>query len=319
VENHQGHTVLSGNLYNILQRSTELVILTIGMTFVVSAVRGPDISVGSVAAIAVAVFNYIGYSNDRTLPFFLLAILACIFVSILFFAFNGTLVAVFRIEPVVASLILFMSGRSIAQWIGGGSIPPNTDWIRYISYSFPGVPIQTSLITTVIFIIIVALVLKFTNFRFNLHAVGKSEKTARLRWVSPTYMKLFAFIFLGFCVALAGIISTSRQVGMSGSSSILPGVELDVILALAISGNSLRGGKFSISGSIIGAYVVMLLTETLFGFGVSTLGIQAYKAAFLVLFLLFDSPVVRKRLGFKDQVLEVDEPEDVVHKGSGGD
>jgi len=296
--NSLGNTVLSGNLIFILHRATELVVLAIGMTFVTSASKGQDISVGAAAAIAGSVFVRIVLSNEFSLLYMVLAFLAACAVAMVFGAFNGTLVAVFRIQPMIATLILFTTGRSIAYWINGGATPTvnNHLWLDAFSRFIPGVPIHTPIITAVICGIIIALVLKFTNLGLYTQAVGINEKSARLNGINPVRVKLLAFLIMGICVTIAGVINVGR-IGLINHETILRGIEMDAILSVAIGGNALSGGKFKISGSVIGAYVITGLTETLYAMRVSSTDIQAYKALVIIFLVVIGSPVVKDMLG----------------------
>lgn len=295
--NNLGHTVLSGNLYNVFQRTTELAVLAMGMTLVTSASKGQDISVGAAAAIAGSVFVRIILANEFTLIYMILAVLASCLVAMLFGAFNGTLVAVFRIQPMVATLILFTTGRAIAYWINGGATPTvnNNQWLDSFSRFIPGVPIHTPIITAIICGIIIVLALKYTNLGLYTQSVGINEKAAHLNGISPLKVKLLAFMILGICVAVAAVTSVGR-IGLINHQTILKGIEMDAILAVAIGGNALSGGKFRMAGSVIGAYVIQGLTETLYTMMVSSTDIQAYKAVVIILLVVMSSPVVKEKL-----------------------
>jgi len=296
--NHMGYTVLSGNFYNIFQKATELVLLAMGMTFVISATKGADISVGATAAIAGAVFIRFILAYEFTLPFMILALIVTAFFTVIVVGgFNGTLVSVFKIQPMVATLIMFTTGRAIAYWINGGSTPTvfGNDWLDYFGRFIPGIPIHTSIITAVVCGTIIFLVLKFTNLGLYIQSVGINEKSARLNGINPVKVKYMAFAILGLCVTIAAATSIGR-LGLMNHVYILQAVELDAILAVAIGGNSLGGGKFKISGSIMGAYVIYGLTETLFNLGVSSTVIQAYKAIVIIFLVILSSPVVQEKM-----------------------
>ena len=296
--NYMGYTIISGNFYNIIQKATELVLLAMGMTFVISATKGADISVGATAAIAGAVFIRVLLSYEFTLPFMILAIAFTAFITVIVVGgFNGTLVSVFKIQPMVATLIMFTTGRAIAYWINGGSTPTvfGNDWLDYFGRFLPGVPIHTPIITAVVCGTIIFLILKFTNLGLYIQSVGINEKSARLNGINPVVVKYIAFAILGLCVTIAAVTSIGR-LGLMNHVYILNGVELDAILAVAIGGNSLGGGKFKISGSIMGAYVIYALSETLFNVGVSSTVIQAYKAIVIILLVILSSPVVQEKM-----------------------
>jgi len=198
----------------------------------------------------------------------------------------------------VATLIMFTTGRAIAYWINGGSTPTlfTNKWLDYFGRFIPGVPIHTSIITAVVFGIVIFLILKFTNLGLYNQAVGINEKSARLNGMNPVRVKYTAFVILGFCVAVAAATNIGR-ISLINHETILSGIELDAILAVAIGGNSLGGGKFRIAGSVMGAYVIYGLNETLLNMGVSSTAIQAYKAIVIILLVILGSPVVQEKAG----------------------
>ena len=167
-ENSLGDLVLTGNLITILDNASELVILAIGMTLVTAASGGQDISVGSAIAIAGSVvLRVLCGTNSRpdTLQApIIVAFLACCVVSMLFGAFNGTLVAVFKIQPMVATLILYTAGRSIAAWINNNELPMISDpSFAYYGNFLPGVAVPTPIFIAVICMILAWALLRFTN------------------------------------------------------------------------------------------------------------------------------------------------------------
>jgi len=290
-----GNNVLSGNIISILNNASELVILAIGMTLVTAASGGQDISVGATAAIAGSIFlKVVRLNADVTWMPIIGAFLVCCIVAMLFGAFNGALVAVFRIQPMIATLILFTAGRSIAYGINGGASPKLFDDItKQIGTFFIGIPIPTPIFIVIIYIIGFALLLKFTNLRLYAESVGINEKAARLNGLNPVAIKILTYVLLGLCVAAAGLINTCRMQRLD-HLSLLSGIEMDAILAVAIGGNVLGGGKFSIIGSIVGAYTIEILNMTLYRLRVEPEPIKAYKAIFIILLMLASSPVVKE-------------------------
>ena len=149
--NNNGDPVLQGNLISILNGASELVILSMGMTLVTAASGGQDISVGALAAIAGSVFVKVLKGGAVTPGTVLVAFLACCAVAMIFGAFNGSMVAFFRIQPMIATLILFTCGRSIAYWINGGATPTITSPIINAIGSFiPGVPVPTPILIVIL-------------------------------------------------------------------------------------------------------------------------------------------------------------------------
>ncbi len=295
-----GNLILSGNLISIIDNASELAILAIGMTLVTSASGGQDISVGATIAIAGSVILRIVkmFSPDISGGMFagiiIGSFLLCVVVSALFGAFNGALVAFFKIQPMVATLILFTAGRSIAAWINNNdNISINDARFGYFGNFIPGIPVPTPVFITVICLIVIALVLKFTNLRLYSQSVGINASSSRLNGINPKLIKLLTFIILGVCVAVCGFIKVSRTSSIT-YSVIANNIEMDAILAVALGGNNLGGGKFNLTSSVIGAYVIQFLTTTLFKFKVSSSEISAYKAVVVILLIFISAPVVRK-------------------------
>ncbi len=295
--NNAGTTVLTGNLISIINGASELAILAMGMTLVTAACGGQDISVGAGAAIAGSVFVRVLKSGSAiTGVTVLLAFLACCVVSVLFSSFNGTLVSFFGIQPMIATLILYTCGRSIAYWINGGATPTVTSGIISSIGSFiPNVPIPTPIFIVAIVAILLTLAFRFTNLSLYTQAVGINQGAARLNGINSTFIKMLSFMILGVCVATAGCIGVCR-LSLINHETLLLDVEMDAILSVAIGGNSLGGGKFRISGSVLGAYIIQMLTTTLYAMKVPSTDVKAYKAVVIILLVVLGSPVVKKKL-----------------------
>ncbi len=294
--NNTGNTVLAGNLISIINGASELAVLAIGMTLVTAACGGQDISVGAAAAIAGSVFVKVLKSASSIGGGTVIAafLMACV-VAMLFGTFNGILVAVFRIQPMIATLILYTCGRSIAYWINGGATPTvSSPIITAIGGFIPGIPIPTPVIIVIAVAILFKLVFHFTSLELFTQSVGINGSAARLNGINSTFIKLLSFIILGICVAVSGSIGVSR-LGLINHETLLIDIEMDTILAVAIGGNNLGGGRFKISGSIIGAYVIQMLTITLYAMKVSSTDVKAYKAIVIILLVVIGSPVIKSR------------------------
>ncbi len=295
--NNAGNRVLTGNLISIIDLASELAIIAMGMTLVTAACGGQDISVGAVGAISGAVFvkmvQNFGGLNAGT---FVLALLLAILVTILFKMFNGSLVAVFKIQPMIATLILYSCGRSIAYWINGDATPQLTSPIlTAIGMTIPGIPVPTPIFLVLIVGILLALVFRFTNISLYTQSVGINQGAARLNGINPIAIKLLSFALLGVCVSVSSLIGISR-LGQLNHKTLLVDIEMDAILAVAIGGNSLGGGKFKLSGSILGAYIIQMLTTTLYAMKVSPENVKAYKAIVIIIIVVAGSPVVKEKL-----------------------
>ena len=306
--NNNGDPVLQGNLISILNGASELVILSMGMTLVTAASGGQDLSVGALAAIAGSVFVKVLKSQGGAISPVLVvgAFLLCCAVAMAFGAFNGALVSVFNIQPMIATLILFTCGRSIAYWINGGATPTiSSPIISAIGSFVPGMPVPTPILIVILMGIFFALLFRFTTLGLYIQTVGINQGAARLNGINAVGIKLLSFILLGACCSVAGMIGVSR-LGLINHETLLINIEMDAILAVAIGGNSLGGGKFRMLGSVLGAYAIQALTITLYAMKVPSTDVKAYKAVVIVLLVVMGSPKVketverlRKRAGGK--------------------
>lgn len=298
--NSSGNPVLSGYLITILDYGSELAILAIGMTLVTAASGGQDISVGATIAIAGSVILRVLCGNNsrpETLqaPVIVAFLVACV-VAMLFGAFNGLLVAYFKIPPMVATLILFTAGRSIAAWINNNELPIISEpSFGYFGGYIPGIPIPTPFFIAMACVVVIMLVLKFTTLGLYTQSVGINESSSRLNGINPQMIKFLTFVILGLCVAVAGLIKVSR-LSTINYSVIAKDIEMDAILAVALGGNALSGGKFNMTASILGAYVIQFLTTTLYKMNVNSDALSAYKAVVVIVLVVLSTPVVRKKL-----------------------
>lgn len=299
--NSDGYPVLTGYLITILDNASELAILAIGMTLVTAASGGQDISVGATIAIAGSVMLRILCGPTANSPTLLapiwVAFLACCAVSMLFGAFNGILVAYLRIQPMVATLILFTAGRSIAAWINNNQLPiVNDPTFSYAGTFIPGCPVPTPVFIAIACMIVIFLALKFTNLGLYTQSVGINAQSSRLNGINPEMIKFLAYVILGLCVAVAGYIKVSRFSTIN-YSVVAKDIEMDAILAVALGGNALSGGKFNMTASIMGAYVIQFLTQTLYKFNVDSSALPAYKAVVVIILVIMSAPAVKSKLG----------------------
>ncbi len=289
--------VLTGNLISIIDSASALAIIAMGMRLVTAACGGQDISVGAVGAIAGAVFvKVLTAIGDITILSILFAFLCCILTAVVFTAFNGTLVAVFKIQPMIATLILFSCGRSIAYMITGSATPMlNSPLTNAIGMTIPGVPIPTPIFIVILVGLLLLLFFRLTNLRLYTQSVGINQGAARLNGINPTMIKLLSFIILGVCVASASLIQVCR-LGQLSHKTLLVDIEMDAILAVAIGGNNLGGGRFRLAGSILGASVIQMLTTTLNHMHVGSEELKAFKAIVIIIIVVAGSPVIKQAI-----------------------
>ncbi len=292
--------VLYGYIVDVVNRASELVILAVGMTLVTAASGGQDISVGAVMAVAAAVCCQILSGGKVTTSAFqnplLLAIVAALAASALCGAFNGFLVARLKIQPMVATLILFTAGRGIAQLVTQGQIT----YVRVGTYQVIGGYIASCPIPTPIFIaigtaLLVYLVLNKTALGLSIESVGINGSASRLVGLNSTMIQFLTYVLCGLLAGVAGIVASSR-IYSADANNIGLNLEMDAILAVALGGNFLGGGKFSLMGSVIGAFTIQALTTTLYAMNVSGDQLPVYKAIAVVIIVTLQSPVFQEFL-----------------------
>lgn len=293
--------VLYGFIIDVLNRSCELIILAIGMTLVVASSRGTDISVGAIMAVSGAlIVRNLGESYDGYATPMMIAIIIGILGGIACGAFNGLLVAHFNIQPMIATLILYTAGRGIAQLISskltetgakatGVILYVRMDSFRWIGGFLPRVVIPTPIFIVIAFIILTQLILKKTAISTYIQTVGINPKAGRLVGINSTMVIFFCYVFCGFCASISGLIASSR-IYSSDANNIGLNLEMDAILAVALGGNSLGGGKFNLAGSVIGAITIQCLTTSLYAVGISADQLPVYKAVVVILIVLLQSP-----------------------------
>lgn len=285
--------VLYGYVIDVMNRSSELIILAIGMTLVTAASGGQDISVGAVMAVSAAVCCQILSGGETSVTefqnSFVLAIVCALLASALCGAFNGLLVAKLHIQPMVATLILYTAGRGIAQLITNGQIT----YVRVDAYKvaggfIPGCPIPTPIFFAIGAVVLVSLLLKFTALGMYVEAVGINANAARLVGLNATTIKFATYVICSVLAGLAGFVASSR-IYSADANNIGLMMEMDAILAVALGGNLLSGGKFSLIGSVIGAITIQSLTTTLYAMNVSADQLPVYKAIIVIIIVVLQS------------------------------
>jgi galactofuranose transport system permease protein len=263
-------------LFILLRQAAPIAIVAVGMAIVIGT-AGIDLSVGSVMAIA----GQVGATlvlHDKP---FLLAIVAALLVSALCGAFNGTLVARFGVQPIIATLILFIAGRGIAQLITDGELQPLADpSFQWIGLARPfGVPAQV--IIAFLVALVAWLVMRLTVFGRQVLAVGGNETASRLAGLAAGRVKLLAYVTSGVLAGLVGLITVSATFASDANNTGV-GMELDAIAAVAVAGTPLTGGKVTVWGAVIGAVMLKLLQNTLITHGITKEVAQMIEGAVIV-------------------------------------
>jgi len=289
-----GH--LFGSIVDILRNGAPTILVALGMTLVI-ATRGIDLSVGAVVAISGALAcTIIADSADPTnVGTVLFAVTVSILFSLVLGSWNGLLVSVFGIQPIIATLILMTAGRGIAMLITEGQIitvssPPYK--VIGAGYWF-GLP--ASIIIAGVMFAIAAVLTRKTALGMLIESVGINPEASRLAGVRSRSIIWTVYVFSAVCAAIAGLMISSNVTAADANSAGL-WIEMDAILAVVIGGTSLAGGRYSLLGTLIGAFVIQTLTTTVYTIGIAPEITLVFKALVVIAVCLLQSPVVQARM-----------------------
>jgi simple sugar transport system permease protein len=300
-----GH--LFGSLIDILRNSSTVILLGLGMTLVI-ATGGVDLSVGAIMAIAASVAaimmnpviigiklppDLMKFINDPNFTYAPLweVILVTLFVSILCGMWNGVLVAYAKIQPMVATLILMIAGRGIAQLI--------TNAVRiqifYEPYAFIGngwLILPFSLYIVALVYVLGWVLTRKTAIGLFIESVGINFRSSYFSGIDEKKIKLLAYTFCGFCAGVAGLVASSN-IRTSDASNIGLYYELDAILAVVIGGTLMSGGRFSLLATVVGGLVLQATTTSMYAIGVAANAVLAIKGLVVIFVILLYSEQVR--------------------------
>jgi galactofuranose transport system permease protein len=284
-----GH--LSGPLVDVLNRAAPLMLVSLGMMMVI-AVRGIDISVGAVVAIAAAVAaSIIGGAGAGPGALFA-AIAGALGVAALCGAWNGLLVVGAGMQPIVATLILMIAGRGVAQLITGGQIIT----VYHAPYSYLGnghlFGIPFALVLALLVTAVLWLALTRTALGLFVRAIGMNPLAAHVAGVRARPITFGLYVFCGLTAGVAGLITSSNVMSADGNNAGQL-LELDAILAVALGGTPLNGGRFTVAGTLLGALVIQLLTTVIYSSGLPPQANLAFKALLVFAAMLLQSDAFR--------------------------
>jgi simple sugar transport system permease protein len=299
---------LFGSLIDILNRAAPVLLLSLGMTLVI-ATGGVDLSVGAVMAIAGAsaacliarpegcILN--GLHLHGSVP---MIVLISLVIALVCGLFNGLLVGFLGIQPIVATLLLMVAGRGVAQLLTDGQI------VIFTNDSFAGIGRGALLgipMPVWIFVAVWALIgglTRLTALGLFVEATGNNAAASRICGLDARKVKLVVYSVCAVCAGIAGLIGTADIKGADANNIGLY-LELDAILAVCIGGTAMTGGRFSLAGSVIGALLMQTLTTTILTRGISTEATLVLKAVVVVVVCLLQSPAFRdsfKRLQIRE-------------------
>jgi simple sugar transport system permease protein len=290
-------TVRDGRLYgaliDILRQCAPLMLVSLGMTLVI-ATRGIDLSVGAVMAVAGAVSLTIidGAADANSLGTVLIAVVVALLVSLVLGVWNGFLVSVVGIQPIIATLVLMLAGRGVALLITEGFITTvNSTPFEYLSTGYLVLPFA--------FFIWVAAVaaVAFTERRTALgvltEAVGINPEASRLAGVRSRSIVWSAYAASAVLAGVAGVIYASN-IRAADANAAGQFIELYAILAVVLGGTSLMGGKFSIAGTVVGVLIIQTLESSILFLGVSPAQSPVFFAAVVVIVVIIQSPTLHR-------------------------
>jgi ribose/xylose/arabinose/galactoside ABC-type transport system permease subunit len=294
IKMQEGH--LFGSLIDILNFGAPLLLVALGMTLVI-ATGGIDLSVGAVVAIsgALACSQISKRADETALGGVLLAVGLALVLSLVLGAWNGFLVAGLGIQPIVATLILMVAGRGVAQLITGGYIitvisPP---YAKIGAGYWLTLPVPMLIAGAVV--AVSALVVRRTALGVLLEAVGGNARASRLAGVRWRGLIWLAYAFCGLTAGLAGLMISSNTSAADGNNAGL-WIELDAILAVVLGGTLLTGGRFSIGGTVVGALLIQTLTTTIYTIGIPPETTMLFKSLVITAVCLLQSPAFRAKV-----------------------
>jgi simple sugar transport system permease protein len=294
VQIKQGH--LYGSLIDIVRFGAPLMLVALGMTIVI-ATGGIDLSVGAVVAISGALscllISHLG--DQHATGGVLLAIAAALALSAALGLWNGFLVAVVGIQPIIATLVLLVAGRGIAQLITSGQIITiNSDPYQFFGGGY-WLALPFSIFVVGAAYIATALVSRRTALGMLIESVGGNAEASRLAGIRSRGLVVLAYVFCALCAGIAGVLIASNVKSADGNNAGL-WIELDAILAVVIGGTALTGGRYFLAGTLFGALVIQTLTTTIYSIGIPPETTLLFKALVVTIVCLLQSPAFRARV-----------------------
>jgi simple sugar transport system permease protein len=293
LEIKEGH--LYGNLIDILKNSSPIMLLAIGLTLVI-ATRGIDISVGSIVAISAGVVAIMIGGDFAGVPNYpiWMAMAAAVATATVAGLWNGMLVSRVGMQPIIATLILFVAGRGIAMVLTNAQIIwlYNKDFFFFGTGYLFGLPFPIYIVGAVL--LLTALVTRRTSIGLFVESVGINPKATRFAGINAKNILLWVYAFSGFCAGIAGLIVCANVKSADGNNAGNL-FELDAILAVVLGGTSLNGGKFFLVGSIVGALIIQTLTTTIYAFNIAPEISQVVKAIVVYAICLMQAPKFRAK------------------------
>lgn len=275
--------VSTTTVWNLIIHSTTVMCVAMGMTFVI-AVAGIDISVGATMALCATV---VAMMAEAGIPF-----IGCLVIGLLLGAgigaFIGVLTVKFKIQPMVLTLAMMIILRSVARMVSNAKTVQVLDeaFLAISGTSFGGVPIQ--LIYVVVFAVVFFIIAERTVFGKSVEAIGNNATAAKLSGIHSDRIVIGVYLLLGVLTALAGVMAVSRTQNCN-PSSVGSGMEMQAIAAVVIGGTSMAGGKPRILGTVVGCFIISIITMTVNMNGIDTSWSMLLEAAIIILAVYIQS------------------------------
>ncbi|MFD8141499.1 ABC transporter permease [Streptomyces sp. NPDC059708] len=288
-----GH--LYGSLVDILRFGAPLALVALGMTLVI-ATRGIDLSVGSTVAIAgaLACGHLSTAARPGSVATTLTAVALALAVALVLGLANGLLVSGLGVQPIVATLILMVAGRGVAQLITDGQIITVTS-APYKMIGGYWLLLPFAVLLAAVIVALTAFVIRRSALGMLIESVGGNPAASRLVGIRAGGLLTLVYVFSALCAAVAGLMISSNVSSADGNNAGL-WIELDAILAVVVGGTALTGGRFSLGGTVLGALIIQTLSTTVYTLGVPPETTLVFKAFVVVIVCLVQSPVFRAKV-----------------------
>ena len=304
--------MLYGSLIDILNRSAEITIIAMGMTLVI-ALGGTDLSVGALVAVSGAfALKFMRWDptnplyttpGDYTVYPFVIVILVPLAVCLLMGLFNGLMVGQLGLQPIIATLILMVCGRGVAQILTDGkqftTLYSPFRWIGQGSCLW----LPTPIVISAIVVAAVAVFVRKTAFGTFVESVGINREASRLSGINAKRVIFIVFALTGLLSGIAGLIYSSRIMSNDSNNAGI-NYETDAILAVVIGGTSMSGGKFSLAGTVIGSIIIRTIVTFVYYFGIASEATMAFKAMIIAVVIVLQSEPVRNWMAKRAKMRE---------------
>ncbi|WP_371477045.1 ABC transporter permease [Kitasatospora sp. NBC_00315] len=288
-----GH--LYGSLIDILHFGAPLILVALGMTLVI-ATGGIDLSVGSTVAIAgaLACLHISQAADPASAGAVAGAVVLALAVALVLGLVNGLLVSRVGVQPIIATLILMVAGRGVAQLITDGQIITVTSGPYRLIGGGYWLTAPFAVLLAGAMVLVTAVLTRSTALGMLLESVGGNPLASRLVGIRAQRLIALVYVFSALCAAVAGLMISSNVSAADGNNAGL-WIELDAILAVVIGGTSLNGGRFSLGGTVLGALVIQTLSTTVYTIGVPPETTLVFKAVVVITVCLMQSPKFRAK------------------------